>query len=337
MPSRDSMTPRALPRVPAAHSRSRNPPLRGALLPFVRAPLAPRHPVLSRLASIPSLVALSLSILWSCAPQSDRDDLIAYVKEAELLPLPLRDDFSPPPREVDDGTVVAFHLWADVPNPERMVDRGTFAIVEGSITAFQETLSSTARSDVLDTTYFASMRANAKHKRFEEPQEWIRAYIEELQSLGWFLRETNDLSQAAKKRRFRMDVEALTALQTIADAGLLSGLKEHLERLDQGSDDELLASFESFAASGRTGNFQLGSAALDPETGRPLLALGAYHFTVSTRRKKFLFFEWDASAVNFWAEANVMTLLESYDYLRQGVKARIRKSLEDSLDGSDSP
>lgn len=201
------------------------------------------------------------------------------------------------------------------------------AVNSGSIIAFGSRMTPTQKSDVLDSTLFSYLAANYRSNRFLKPLEWYKDVLDVLGNIGWVASAFSFADVAIHGNELKVDEAVLEAIKKIATEEDLSLLQKALDALESMADDEgALAFFDSQASSGLNGNFQMGVAQLEA-TGVVRLCLGAFHFSVKRKSKRFLFFKWSKKDIQFSAAVQKMLLeTQSYASVREDIDARLQET-----------
>lgn len=198
------------------------------------------------------------------------------------------------------------------------------SINAGSVLSFAAGLQDQDRADVLFSLQLAQRAASALHDRFTQTQAWYRTYVEVLENLGWTSGQMSFAHYDDDEREFRMDEVSVELLLSVARRDQLVVLDQAMAALGSlAEDDATVKLFDFHASSQSGGNFQLGAVQQDPGGGLSM-ALGAYYFRAADSRKRFLFANWGARQVNFWACAQRLTLNAAlYEKLRDDVQAKL--------------
>ncbi|WP_286897217.1 peptidoglycan recognition protein family protein [Achromobacter sp. UBA2119] len=198
------------------------------------------------------------------------------------------------------------------------------SINAGSVLSFAAGLQEQERGDVLYSLQLAQRAASAAHDRFTQSQAWYQTYVEVLENLGWTSGQMSFTHHEEDEREFRMDQVAVDLLLAVARRDQLAVLDQAVTALGQlAEDDDTVKLFDFHASSQSGGNFQLGAVQRDRGGGLSM-ALGAYYFRAVDSRKRFLFAQWGARQVNFWACAQRLTLNAAlYEQLRDDVEAKL--------------
>lgn len=326
----------------------------------------------SRIATVAHLAPFLLSLLSACS-MPDREDMIVqairntpiepprplvYESVVHYAPAPeAAEDPETTPRTPeatpDESSVLEVHgetqssrrdsadLLEDrsIMRVSPVANRGAFAVATSSILAFPDELTQQQRSDVQSTMYFASLAADQEYDMFRQRRLWLGAYIKWLRQVGWAPtgQPSHDYEWSHSERDLRMEEVALEILQHVSHGIDLSSLEDALGRL-QASDGEDLSMFEYYSSSGSEGSFQLGVAGKEPGSDTVILALGAYHFTADSKRRRFLFWTWRAGEIEFWAEAHSLTLSESFgNRAREALRERLEAVHVDAIETAPLP
>ena len=211
---------------------------------------------------------------------------------------------------------------ADV--PLTLPDDLAAAVDLGSVLSFVDGVGAQEKEDILFSVQLAQRAASAKHDRFAEARAWYLKYIEVLEVTGWAAEQFAFVKTEQTEGEFRMDKAALAIIAAIATQNQLAVLKESITALEKLADDDgAITLFDFHSSTDMAGNFQIG-AVQKGESGTLSLALGAFHFRSVDKRRKFLFFKWGQSELNFWTAAQKMTFNTAlYDRVRDKVRKKL--------------
>lgn len=194
----------------------------------------------------------------------------------------------------------------------------------GSVLSFVEGVNRQEQEDVLYSVQLAQRAASGDFDRFTRKQAWYNKYIEVLENVGWANEQLVFAQFDERESELRMDQAALAVIAAIATQNQLAVLKASIEALEKLQDeDHSISLFDLHASVENSGNFQFGSVQrLD--NGALSMAVGAFYFRVTDRRRRFLFFKWGRKKVQFWTAAQRMTLnTDLYSKCRGLVQAKI--------------
>jgi hypothetical protein len=190
-------------------------------------------------------------------------------------------------------------------HPVAVTDAMRAAVNAGSLISFVAGLNAEEKSDVLFSTQLAQRAASAKHDRFAKTEDWYGVYVD---VLGWIGEGFAFTDRGSSSGEFSMDKSALDVIATIATGNQLAILVKTLDTLKKlGDDDRALRIFDIQAMTELSGNFQIG-AVQKADNDALSLALGAFHFTTSDHRGRFLFWKWGAEEIRFWTAVRKMSL-----------------------------
>lgn len=197
------------------------------------------------------------------------------------------------------------------------------SINAGSLLSFVDGISAQQRDDVLYSTQFAQRAASAAHDRFRAPAAWYGKYMEVLGQLGWVSEQLAFARAAQKQQELRLDKAALQVIAAIASQNQLLVLQKAIGALEAMADGNSLQLFELCSQHNGNGNFQLGSVQRS-ENGALAMAAGAFHFSSSDQRRRFLFLQWGEQQMQLWMAAQKLTLNTShYAPLREVVRQQL--------------
>jgi hypothetical protein len=210
-----------------------------------------------------------------------------------------------------------------VASEKALPDKLDAAVNAGSILSFVSEVDANERKDILYTVQLAQRVADKACDRFAETKTWYGKYNEVLEAVGWATEQYAFSAHKQEEGNLRMDKAALTIIAQIAIGNQLGALTASISALEQMADDQnAITLFDHYAAADLSGNFQLGH--VQKSNGTLSLALGAFHFRTTARRKKFLFFSWGRNEVNFWTAAQKMTF-------NTGIYNQVRGDVEKKL------
>ena len=191
---------------------------------------------------------------------------------------------------------------------------------------------------MLSFNQFAQRAASAKSDRFLEVQKWYRDYVECMETLGWVAPHLSFNDFDLDERELKMDAVALEIIAAVATGGQTAILKTTLEALGGLADDsQQIKLFDFHSSVEFGGNFQM-STVQKAENGAVSVALGAFHYKSVDKRKEFLFIRWGKKSVNFWANAQTITLNQTlYAQVRDTVQGALGASAKSLISGVKLP
>jgi hypothetical protein len=206
------------------------------------------------------------------------------------------------------------------------------AVNGGAVLSFVAGLSGEETTDVLYSTQLAQRAASARHDRFAATEAWYGLYTEMLTRLGWIGEAFAFTRRDKTAGSYTLDRSALDVIMTIATGNQLAILVKTLTTLQGLADNGgAVRVFELQALTEQSGNFQLGSVQR-AENGALSLALGAFHFHSSDRRRWSLFVAWGNETISFWAGAQKLTLnRDLYAQHRAAVAQRLEADAADYI------
>lgn len=204
------------------------------------------------------------------------------------------------------------------------------AVNGGAVLSFVADLTAEEKRDVLFSTQFAQRAASARHDRFAATDEWYRTFAEVMERLGWVGESFAFTQRASGSGALRMDKSALDVIATIATGNQLAILVKALETMKGLAEDSgAIRVFELQAMAELSGNYQLGTVQR-AQNGALAMAMGAFRFHTTDRRRRALFWDWGAEEIVFWAAAQKMTLnAELHAPLRDTVAERLAADAAD--------
>lgn len=209
------------------------------------------------------------------------------------------------------------------------------AVSANSVISFVENLTPGQKEDVLMSTLFAQRAADAKHDPIEDREGWYRTYMDLLGAMGWTRESAPFESHQELKSNGSLDEVAIAALRAMASQNQIAIARTAIDALRGLADSDgtiRLFDFETSHTEG--GHFQIGTA---EASGSVIsMALGAFSFTYSDKRKNILFVSWGSGELTFWLAAERLALSTSlYGDVRDIVRERLgesRKTLIAAID-----
>lgn len=207
------------------------------------------------------------------------------------------------------------------------------AVNAGSIVSFVDGLDAGEKEDVLYSTQLAQRAASARFDRFAETRDWYRKYLEVLENVGWIAEQLAFSEYDEAEGQLKMDAAAIKVIAAIASANQLLVLQNALSALESLADgNRQIVLFDEHCAADLSGNFQIGTVERS-DNGALAMALGAFYFTSSGNRGRFLFFSWGAGSISFWTSAQKMTLnRDVYARARDTIKSKLGSGVVDYVD-----
>jgi len=200
------------------------------------------------------------------------------------------------------------------------------AVSANSVISFVENLTPGQKEDVLMSTLFAQRAADAAHDPIADRAAWYRTYMDLLGAMGWTRESAPFQSHQALKASGSLDEVAIAALSAIATQNQIAIAKIAIDTLRGLADNDgtvRLFDFETSQTEG--GHFQIGTAEASGQVVS--MALGAFHFTYSEKKRNILFVSWGAEELTFWLTAERLALSETvYGDVREIVRDRLGES-----------
>jgi hypothetical protein len=206
------------------------------------------------------------------------------------------------------------------------------AVDAGSILSFVDNVDAREQSDILYSVQLAQRAADKACNRFAETRTWYAKYNEVLEAVGWTTEQYAFSAHDQAEGSFRMDKAALAVITAIATGNQLQAITASISALEKLAEaDGAITLFDHYATADLSGNFQIG-AVQKSSNGSLSMALGAFYFRSTARRKKFLFFQWGSNDVNFWTTAQKMTFNAAiYDKIRAAVEKKLGEKAADYI------
>lgn len=236
--------------------------------------------------------------------------------ESYLESLPLADLPAPRTRRGPGDTPSA----DDIPTSDMQA-----AVNASTLLSFVDGIEGAEKDDVLYSIQFAQRAASAAHDRYIETPAWYRLYVDVLEQLGWAGEQFAFTATGESQSEVQMDKEALQIISAIATGNQLAVITKSIEALGAMADEDgAIDLFEFQSSNVLGGNFQVGAV---EKGANDLLsiALGAFYFRATERKKKFLFFKWRRKEVEFFTAAQRMVFNPGiYAVSREVVKERLQ-------------
>jgi len=189
--------------------------------------------------------------------------------------------------------------------PLSIKDNEESAVVsDGSIISFTKNLKGIQKSDTQNSALLAQLAASQAFDRFENPDKWIKKYVEVLMNIAWMIQDLDFIDLDIKSAKFEMDkaiIELISAISTDEEKNLLKNTFESLQSPDNENAYEL---FSSSANNNTLGNFQILTATISG--GDVILPVAATRFETTTHQRKFLWFSWSSVNIKFFYSKQVV-------------------------------
>ena len=194
----------------------------------------------------------------------------------------------------------------------------------GSLVSFTENLQDQDVADVLNSTLLAQLAADHKFNRQEQIDDWNKFYIDVLQHVGWVIQSLDFKEYKSPSSKFALNDVVLQLLATIANKSELVVMESAMKTLKNlPSSDGRVVVFNTESYKNRIGNFQILPCDKD-SSGQIVLGVGAFHFTSKVDVTRFLFWEFDSSAVDLFYGIQSITLDEQiYAKVRDEVAEKV--------------
>lgn len=231
-----------------------------------------------------------------------------YIDGLSLSKAPSTRQFLRKIRRDDEPRSAAFEAWVE----------------GGSLLSFVSGVDADERSDILFSHQLARRAADDACDRYVQTKTWYGKYNEVLEAVGWITEQFAFVAHDQAEGDFRMDKATLSVIAAIATGSQLQAITASLSALEKLAEgDGAIALFDYYATAEGSGNYQIG-AVQKAESGALSMALGAFHFRSTSRRRKFLFAKWGRNDVNFWTSAQKMTF-------NTAIYANIRSPIQKKL------
>lgn len=200
------------------------------------------------------------------------------------------------------------------------------AAVNGNVIAsFVDGVTGEQKDDILASTLFAQLAANARYDRTDDPFNWSRHYSKVLENIAWVVPDSTHRNYTDSRSSFTMDEVVLKMLAAILTEDAKAILTESIEAVKSLRDDSgALVIFQRNASKVNNGNFMVEPAGVSP-AGVLTLKLGSFLFKASESVTKVLWFSFRGGA-NTRVAVNRNTLVlnqQVYDQVRQDILGRI--------------
>lgn len=215
----------------------------------------------------------------------------------------------------------------------RQVNKKFKAVISSSnLISFVDGLDALEKRDILESTQFAERAANARFSRNNQIQEWYEYFAEVLSKTGWVSEGLSFKQTDSDTGNFDMSKHVLGVIAAVATGNQLAILNSAIDALSNMADSEQQIRWFDFSTTVDVGgNFQLG-AAESAGDGIVSMALGAFYYRSSDRRKNALFFKWGRNEIDMWVGAQKMTLDTSfYAQFRELIRGRLGTTTTDFL------
>ena len=197
----------------------------------------------------------------------------------------------------------------------------------GSLTSFTSGLSSTHRSDVLNSTLLAQLAASKHHDRIKETEEWYKIYVQVLGKIGWVIQNFEFERYEADSQTMKVSKAILDVVNGILSPYEIGAVQRVLESLRSSQNEPWWELFDRKSTGpGKNGNFQVIPCHED-SSGQVVMALGSFYFTATARQEHWLWFQYNSTDVHLFRATQVATLNEV-------VYSTVRKAVIEKLGGN---
>lgn len=202
----------------------------------------------------------------------------------------------------------------------------------GSLVCFNSNVHPEQKYDVLESTLFAQLTANAKYNRFTDSNNWYKFYNKVMAKVGWLTQEFVSFDECISfPPVFKIsDVVIEIFSRELGDEGeRIRVVKDTIDRLKQ--SDEGLNLFDSNSTSDKNGNFQILSCTVDKSNQVSVAFLGS-HLKSSEIAPNYFFAKMKKNDVHLFKSNQVFTLNEDvYSQVREEVKKKLGKRAKDFI------
>jgi len=194
------------------------------------------------------------------------------------------------------------------------------AVDAGSLVSFVGNVPQDMQPDVLNSTLFAQLAANAAHSRFTDFEDWYEDYVNILNQVGWDIQGFNLTQFNSAATDFQISTVVLDVLAAVVGDEEVDLVGRVLENLD--TDTDALSLWNNESASGSQGNFQVSVVSFVNNV--LAMALGAFYFFGSETVSNVLFFTFSSESTTFFKDAEVVNLDEQvYSQVRDLIIDRL--------------
>lgn len=206
------------------------------------------------------------------------------------------------------------------------------AVDAGSVVSFVANVGLQHRQDLLNSTLYAQLGANAAFKRVDQPVEWYAKYIEILENVGWVIQSFDFTKYDGRSASFEMDtvlLELLAALITEEEELVITEAINALKALSE--DGKAATIFESSSHDLTKANAQLGVA--DDESGVLFLKMAFFYLHTGQNMTRVLWFTFNSADTEMYKATQTINLNEMiYDEVREKIIEKLGERAKKYID-----
>jgi hypothetical protein len=204
-----------------------------------------------------------------------------------------------------------------------------FGVVMGeTIAAIPQDMSLASENAVQYSTFYAQIIANSEAPdKKNNIRKWYEVYSTCLADMGWNLQGWQFQRRTSNKSKMKLDYMALRLMAVAAGPGqlgmqIMQTIKAGLEGL--ADDEKALDLFDIASTNNTTGGFQMVPSR-ETVNGTPEIVISANYCSTKISKGKVLFVEWDSSHIDYWADAQKLTLVtEVYMEVKDKIKEELK-------------
>jgi hypothetical protein len=198
---------------------------------------------------------------------------------------------------------------------------------EKSIVSFAPGVSAADRQDILNTTLFAQMAANAIPQEGDEMLAWCSRFLEVLGQTGWIITGKDIQTYEAKGSLIEVENVIIDILTTAFGTNYIGIIKKTLEAIKGLSDSsKRLKVFERNVNKVSKGCFQIALAT--QEAGVVSLHVGSFILDTTHTVQSMLFFKAESNSTKLrYLSKNAIFNADIYGGIRETIKKRLGDKL----------
>lgn len=207
----------------------------------------------------------------------------------------------------------------------------TAKAVGESIVAFPSHVTSQAKDDVMYSTLFAQLVANA-HASPDDPQKWYEEYAYALESIDWVKKEYKFSQHKDKTQEF-------TISKVVLDAGLATATEQEgkllqavLESLAKSFNEPVLNFFENLSTRNNNEHFQIGICDVTSDGDPTLAVVSSFFSATKDHGSAWLFYKWTADEIDLWiADQKMILNSKAYAQIRELIKTKLGQAISNYI------
>jgi hypothetical protein len=198
---------------------------------------------------------------------------------------------------------------------------------EKSVISFASGVSAASRQDILNTTLFAQMAANAIPQEGDQMLYWCSKFLDVLGQTGWIITGKDIQKYEAKGSLFEVENVIIDILTAAFGASYISIIKKTLEAIKGMSDsNKKLKVFEKNVNKVSKGCFQFALAT--EEGGVVSLQVSSFILDTTNTVQSILFFKAESNSTKLrYLSKNATFNAETYSSIRETIKKRLGEKL----------